>query len=451
MLAQSKPRNILLLIADDLGLHTGAYGDPTAKTPNLDKLAEEGVRFDHAFCTTASCSASRSVILSGLQNHANGHYGHAHSIHNFSYLPKIQPLPSLLKDAGYKTGVIGKLHVNPIERFRWDLNQSNDGGRNGSVMADKAKGFIQAAGGNPWYLHVGFTDPHRAGAGFANKDYPGIVRTPFDPQKVRVPSFLPDNTATRQEVAEYYEASNRLDQGVGHFMRVLRETGQLDNTLVIFMSDNGMPFANAKTNVYDAGARLPLIVRHPDGKKRGMVNNGMVSWVDITPTCIDWAGAKLPEYALHGRSILPILEQESPAGWDEAYFSHTFHEVTMYYPIRGIRTRQFKYLRNLQNKMEFPFASDLWGSKTWQSLRPEGMNARVGKRPVKDYLYRAEEELYDITVDPDELNNLAAEPLHRASLLAMRARVQEWRKKSADPFMILSKYSGEDESVTPPM
>jgi N-sulfoglucosamine sulfohydrolase len=450
-LAQPQRRNILLMIADDLGLHTGAYSDSTAKTPNLDRLAEEGVRFTHAFCTTASCSASRSVILSGLQNHNNGHYGHAHSIHNFSYLPKVRPLPDLLKDAGYATGVIGKLHVNPLERFRWDLVDDGGGGRNGSVMAATAKRFIQSANGKPWYLHIGFTDPHRAARGFANRDYPGIVRTPFDPQKVDVPSFLPDNTATRQEVAEYYEAANRLDQGVGHFLNMLKETGQLDNTLIVFISDNGMPFTNAKTNLYDAGVHLPMIVRHPGQSRRGIVNTAMTTWADLTPTFLEWAGAKGPEYPFDGRSWLPVLEQENPTGWDEVYFSHTFHEVTMHYPIRGMRTRQYKYLRNLTHKTEFPFASDLFASKTWQSLRPEGMNARLGRRPVKDYLHRAEEELYDITKDADELTNLALTPEYKQKLAEMRNKVQDFRKRSNDPWLILSRYSGEDETFQPPV
>lgn len=450
LLAQARPKNILLLIADDLGLHTGAYGDPVAKTPHLDRLAAEGVRFSNAYCTTASCSASRSVILSGLQNHANGQYGHAHSVHNLSYLPKIKPLPSLLKDNGYATGVIGKLHVNPLDRFRWDLNESGDGGRNGSVMAAKARKFVQDAGNKPWYLHIGFTDPHRAGQGFANRDYPGIRRTPFDPQQVKVPSFLPDNTATRQEVAEYCEAANRLDQGVGYFLDMLKETGQLDNTLVIFMSDNGMPFPNAKTNLYDAGARLPLIVRQPGAARRCTVNDSMISWVDILPTCLDWAGANPPDYPVHGRSFLPVLDQTNPPGWDHVYFSHTFHEITMYYPIRGMRNQRFKYLRNLHPGIEFPFASDLWGSKTWQSLIPEGMNARVGSRPAKDYLYRAGEELYEVGKDPDELRNLANSPAHRETLLAMRKQVHEWRKRTGDPWLTQSKYSGEDPTVNPP-
>ncbi|MEJ7605412.1 MAG: sulfatase [Bryobacteraceae bacterium] len=270
-------KNVLVLIADDLGLHTGAYGDKNARTPNLDKLALEGIRFTNAFCTTASCSASRSVILSGLHNHANGQYGHAHAFHHFGYLPHIQPLPSLLKDAGYRTGVIGKLHVNPIERFRWDL-ASEGGNRNVQSMAGLARKFLKESAGKPWYLHVGFGDPHRAEKGFANKDYPGVRRTLFDPAKLDLPDFLPDNAATRAEVAEYYEASNRLDQGVGMMMDLLRETGQLENTLVLFLSDNGMPFPNAKTSLYDGGSRLPLIVRAPGQSKRGLVNNAMVSW-----------------------------------------------------------------------------------------------------------------------------------------------------------------------------
>ena len=198
----ARPRNVLLMIADDLGRHTGAYGDTTARTPQLDGLAKDGVRFTHAFCTTASCSASRSVILSGLHNHANGQYGHAHDLHNFSYLPKVQPVPALLKKSGYRTGILGKLHVNPLARFQWDLH-AEGAARDVVGIASQAQQFIQSAGSSPWYLHVGFGDPHRDARGFANRDYAGVRRNPFDPAKVQVPSFLPDNAAVRAELAEY--------------------------------------------------------------------------------------------------------------------------------------------------------------------------------------------------------------------------------------------------------
>jgi N-sulfoglucosamine sulfohydrolase len=439
VIAQARARNVLLMIADDLGLHTGAYGDKTAITPNLDRLASEGVRFTNAFCTTASCSASRSVLHSGLHNHANGHYGHAHAFHNFAYLPFVRPCSSLLKDAGYKTGVIGKMHVNPIQRFRWDLD-SQGADRDVRNMADRAQTFMQSSAGSPWFLQIGFGDPHRDATGFANRDYKGVKRTPFDPAKVAIPSFLPDNAPTRAEVAEYYEASNRCDQGVGMLLDILKSSGQLDNTLIVFLSDNGMPFPNAKTNLYDAGARLPLIVRVPGQRAKGAVNNAFVSWTDMTPTILDFAGAKPPEYALHGRSFLPVLEQENPSGWDRVFFSHTFHEVTMYYPVRGIRNSRYKYLRNLFSELEFPFASDLFESKTWHSIRAAGGAGMVGRRKASRYLHRSPEELYDVKADPDELNNLANIPQHRSALEAMRAEVKAFQQRTKDGWLINDNY-----------
>jgi N-sulfoglucosamine sulfohydrolase len=438
--AQSVPpgsvphRNVLFLVADDLGLHTGAYGDPVARTPHLDRLAAEGVRFSHAFCTTASCSASRSVLFTGLHNHANGQYGHAHAEHHFGLLPSVRPMPFLMKEAGYRTGLIGKFHVHPPSAFAWDLLAESEG-RNVTAMARQAATFLESSRGRPWYLHVGFSDPHRAAKGFANeKPYPGVTKNAFDPDRIRVPSFLPDIPETRAELAEYYEAANRMDQGVGMLLDLLRSSGQLDNTLVVFLSDNGIPFPNAKTNLYDAGSRLPLIIRAPGQSRRGLVNQAMVGWSDLTPTVLDWANAPKPPYPLHGRSFLPVLEQENPPGWDQVFQSHTYHEITMYYPVRGVRTRRFRYLRNLYPELEFPHASDLWASPTWQALRQSG--GRLGQRTLPAYLHRPAEELYDLRADPDEVNNLAAAPEHRATLEALRREVHGFRKKTRDPWLI---------------
>ncbi len=451
LIAQPRPRNILFLIADDLGLHTGAYGDRTAVTPHLDQLAAEGTRFTNAFCATASCSPSRSVMLTGLHTHTSGQYGLAHSVHHQSLLPKSKPLPTLLHGAGYKTGVVGKLHVEPPSSFHWDWNESTDGGRNGVAMAAKARKFVESAGSSPWYLHVGFTDPHRAAQGFGNRDYPGITARKFDPAKVPVPSFLPDNAAVREEMADYYESVHRLDQGVGAFVKMLKDAGQYDQTLIVFLSDNGIPFPNSKTTLYDSGTRLPMIVRHPEVAARGVSCDAMVSYTDLVPTFLECAGAKGPDYPLPGRSILPLVGQKTGPGRDEVFFSHQFHEVTMYYPMRGIRTRQFKYIRNLAHPLPFPFASDLWSSKMWQSVRLLGDQARLGQRLVKDYLHRPEEELYDIQTDADEVRNLAASPAHRATLEALRGRVHQWRKATGDPWLILSRHSGEDAQARPPL
>jgi len=430
IMAQRTPRNVLLLIADDLGCFLPSYGDPNAVTPNIERTAGEGVRFSNAYCTTASCSASRSVILSGLYNHANGQYGHAQTEHHFSYLAEVRPFPRLLKDAGYTTGYIAKLHVAPEDRFGWDLADPM-GSRDVWRMAQTAKKFIQGAGGKLWYLHCGFHDPHRAGDGFANRDWPNVKRLRLDSAKIAVPAWLPDNADTRADLVEYYEACNRFDQGVGFMLDVLRETGHADDTMVLIMSDHGAPFPGGKTTTYDQGLHVPLIVRCPEAR-RGLVNRAMTNWADIMPSILEWTGVKGPEYPLHGRSWMPILGQEDPAGWDRVYFSHTFHEVIDYYPMRGVRTREFKYIHNLFHQVQYPQATDLWASKTWQSMRKQGRGAALGKRGVGSFLHRDAEELYDLRKDPYEVTNLARSAGHQEVLKTLRADTMGFREKTND-------------------
>ena len=430
--ATTRPRNVLLCIADDLGCLLPSYGDPNAAMPNIERLAGEGVLFSNAYCTTASCSASRSVVLSGLYNHANGHYGHAQTEHHFSYLPKIVPFTQLLKKSGYATGYIAKLHVAPEERFGWDLADPM-GSRDVWQMSQVAKKFIQNAGSKPWYLHCGFHDPHRAGQGFANeKAWPHVTPLRLDPARIKVPSWLPDNALTREDLAEYYQACNRFDQGVGFMLEVLRESGQAENTMVLVMSDHGAPFPNGKTTTYDQGLHVPLVVRCPDVQQRGITNHAMTNWADIMPSILEWTGVKGPGYDLHGRSWMPILGQSNPAGWDRVYFSHTFHEVIDYYPMRGVRTREYKYISNLFHQVTYPQATDLWASKTWQSVRKQGPNAMAGKRPAQAFLHRDAEELYDVRKDPDEVHNLVKSPEHQAILKQLRTDTLAFRERTAD-------------------
>lgn len=417
-------RNILLIVADDLGLTLGCYDDPNARTPNLDRLAREGTRFVNAFATTASCSPSRSVMLTGLYNHTNGQYGLGQADHNFYMKPNVVPCSRLVKAAGYKTAVIGKFHVNPPAAFQWDLKDEGDTFDVASLAA-RVKKFAAGAGEQPWYIHLGFGDPHRGPGARFHVD--GEVT--FDAAKIRVPAHLPDTAATRADLAEYYTAVEKLDRGVG----LVLDSINLEETLVVFISDNGMPMPNAKTTLYDAGVHLPMIARVP-GAKKGVVSRAMVSYTDLVPTFLDWAQAKGPAYALPGKSFLPVVEQADPAGWDKVYLSHTFHGVNMYYPMRGVRTKRFKYLRNLYPELTFPHASDLSGSATWQGFAKSGAKV-YGKRPIDAYLHRPAEELYDVVADPDEVKNLAADPAHRATLEALRADVLAWRKSTKDPWL----------------
>lgn len=437
-------RNVLLIISDDHSFEIGAYGDPVIHTPNLDRMAENGVRFTNSFCTTASCSASRSVIFTGLYNHANGHFGHAHDFHNFSLHEWVKPIPKLLKENGYKTGLIGKFHVNFAHQFDFDYLPKASS-RNVHLMSARAAEFFEQTKDDPFFLTVAYSDPHRASVGFGEEnDLTDLDQKVYSPDEVIVPDFLPDNPATREELAQYYAAVHRMDQGIGSLMDALEKDGRLQDTLIIYISDNGMAFPGAKTCVYDPGINLPMIVMSPSITNKGGVNHAMTNYTDLMPTVLDWTGIDQPIYehqggrvqhGLHGRSFLNVLNEEEPDGWEEINFSHTFHEVTMYYPSRGTRTKRYKYINNLAHDMTYPFSTDLYISKTWQHIL-KNEEEYFGPRRVEDYLHHAEEELYDLEHDPNEVNNLAYNSHFKDTLDQMRKKTDDFRRKTRDPWLI---------------
>ncbi len=445
--AEQKKPNVVLIVADDHGREAvGCYGNPVIKTPNLDKLASEGVRFTHAFCTTASCSASRSVILTGLYNHATGQYGHQHSFHHFVSFENIKSLPVLLSQAGYRTARIGKLHVAPPEVYKFDEELGAES-RNPVAMAQKCKDFIAASDARPFFLYFCLSDPHRGGGKaqelpykpdrFGNRanGYPGVKEVKYDPKDIIVPPFLPDIPECRAELAQYYQSVSRVDQGVGQLLEILKQSSKYDSTLVIYISDNGIAFPGAKTTLYEPGMNLPCIVQNPYQKKRGLVCNATITWADITPTILDFAGALQKETDFHGRSFKSILEQENPKGWDEIYASHTFHEITMYYPMRVIRERKHKLIWNIAHGLEYPFASDLWESSTWQAVLHRG-DKFYGKRSIDAYLHRSEFELYDLDEDPYEIKNLAGDTKYQKLLGELKEKLKAFQKRTNDPWII---------------
>jgi N-sulfoglucosamine sulfohydrolase len=442
--AVAAPKNVVLVVADDLGLDLGCYGNSVVKTPNLDRIAADGTLFTHAFCTTASCSPSRSVILSGMFNHSNGQYGLEHGVHHFSTFGKLTTLSARLSAARYRTARIGKFHVAPQEAYPFD--QALEGNaRNGVQMAEHCRGFVSVDNSRPFFLYFCTTDPHRSGRVgdgpykpnlFGNEgQYAGVTEEHFDPKDVLVPPFLPDTPTCRAELAQYYRSISRVDQGVGRLVEVLKNAGHWDDTLFVFISDNGIPFPGAKTTAYDAGLRLPCLIRNPYVKRRAICSQALVSWVDIAPTILEFAGLPSTAPALAGRSLAAILDQEHPAGWDEVYASHTLHEVTMYYPMRVVRTRQYKLIWNIAHPLPFPFASDLWSSPTWQEARTKGLQGRYGQRTVAAYVHRPQFELYDIEKDPYESVNLASDPMYAATLAQLKAKLKDFQKRTNDPWI----------------
>lgn len=426
---QKKRPNVLLYVVDDQGTDdAGCYGLPVIKTPGLDALAREGTRFTHGFCTTASCSASRSTILSGLHNHYNGQYGHQHAYHHFHSFPHVRSLPNLLGEAGYRTVSAGKYHVAPEEVYKFD---QRIGGPSPEEMAERCRGVIADDGGSPFFLYFCTSEPHRP---FKRQGSDEI-----DPKDVTVPTYLPDIPECREELAKYYMSVQRADKGLLRLIEILKETGRWDDTMVIYISDNGIAFPGAKTTLYEPGMRLPCVVRDPYQKKRGVVCDAMITWTYLTPTILDFTGATPKNYEFHGRSFLPVLDQEHPQGWDEIYASHTFHEITMYYPMRVVRGRRYKLIWNIAHGLEYPFASDLYASATWQGTLKRGSGI-YGMRSVEAYLHRPKFEFYDLEKDPHEVRNLAVDPRHAAKFKEYKEKLKAFQKRTKDPWILKWEY-----------
>ena len=436
-----RPKNVLVLIADDMGMTLGCYGDKIAQTPNLDKLARRAVRFTRAYATTASCSPSRSTIYSGLFTHQNGTYGLQHPPHGFLSLPTVEGIPNLLRRAGYWTGIIAKKHVGPQAVYDWESEMKGGNGRDPVTLTKDAKAFLGQRKDRPFFLVVGFNDPHRSAGKFGNELFPNRPEeVRFDPAKIPVPPNLPDRPEVRQDLAEYYQSVARCDRAIGMILKELEDAGLLEDTLIFFLSDNGIPFPGAKTTLYDTGVHLPLLVACP-GHRGGNVSSALVSFVDLVPTILDWTGAKGPKYKLPGRSMLPILGEENPKGWDAVFGSHQLHEITMYYPMRSITTERYRLIVNLDHQKDFPLSSDIWGSPTWQDIRKNGLKT-MGQKSVDAFLQRPKEELYDLKNDPNENNNLASDSGHAEILADLRRRVRKMQADTNDPWQIL--YREED-------
>ena len=479
--AWSAQRNVVLFVTDDQGPDAGCYGNPVLKTPHLDALARDGTLFTYAFCTTASCSASRSVILTGLHNHANGQYGHTHHYHKFNSYTNLSSLPIYLAQAGFRTARCGKYHVAPAHVYRFET-AIGGAPRNPVEMANRCQPFIEQASNRPFFLYFCTSDPHRSGDRanelsyqpdrFGNPrpespGYSGVHEEVYDPEEVFVPGFLPDTPVCRAEIAQYYQSISRVDQGLGRLLEILRSANQWDNTLFLYISDHGIAMPGAKTTLYEGGMRSPCIVRGPGPRRRGVVSNAMVSWVDIAPTILDFAGALDHETGkvkkslvariepapgggqnsrvtqrgkLHGRTFLPLLAEEDVTGWDEVFASHTFHEIQMYYPMRVVRGRKYKLIWNIAYPLPFPFASDLWAAPTWQAQFRLGRDASFGAKKLGSYIQRPQFELYDIEDDPHEGRNLADAPQLTDVLQSLKGRLRDFQRRTNDPWIVKWRY-----------
>ena len=434
--AQTSRPNIVLLIADDMAWDDcGAYGHKTVRTPNIDKLASEGMRFDRAFLTASSCSPSRSSIITGRYPHSTG----AQQLH-WPLPPDQVTFVELLKKAGYWTAAAGKWHLGEAVKDRFDLViEANPAGfrlghaagqpapptdASGKSGAGRWVSTLQAhPKGKPFFLWLAAFDPHR--------DYEeGIIPNPHRPEDVVVPPYLPDVSETRKDLALYYDEITRLDRYVGEVLAELDRQGERDNTLVLFISDNGRPFPRAKTTLYDSGIKAPWIVRWPKHIKPGSASNSLVSSVDIAPTFLEVASLKAGP-SFQGKSIVPILENPKAVIRETVFAEHHWHDFDDHG--RSARSDRYKYIRNFYPDVPGTPPADAVRSLTFQAMRHLRDAGKLSPPQLACFLKpRPEEELYDTESDPHELRNLASNPRHGAVLNQLRKALAEWQRTTGD-------------------
>ena len=441
--------NVLLITADDLNYDSlGCTGSRVPDiTPNIDRLAASGVRFVHAHVTVAVCQPSRSVLMTGRYPHRNGAQG---------FEPIRGDVPTLqesLRAAGYMNGIFAKVgHLAPQNKFCWDVvvdAAQLAAGRDPALYYRHAKDFFEKArsSGKPFFLMANSQDPHRPfvgaekgparrarDAGDAAVSGPGPKRV-YTPDEIQVPGFLPDLPDVRTDVARYFTSVRRCDETVGQLLRALKETGLEDNTIVMFLSDNGMSFPFAKTNCYLAGTRTPWLVRWPGKTRPGTVDREhMISGIDFMPTILEACGLP-PVAGMDGRSFLPLLRGEQQDGRDRVYT--VFHETAgkKVYPMRSVLTRKYGYIFNAWSDGRTVFRNE-----AQNGLAFRGMTKAAESRPdvaarVRLFLYRVPEELYDYENDPCALNNLAADPKYKDELERLRGDMRKIMEATGDPLL----------------
>ena len=430
--AATERPNILLIVSEDNGPELGCYGEPFVQTPVLDRLADEGVRFHNAFVPQAGCSQSRAALLTGLYPHQNGQIGLA-TWRFRMYREETPNIVRSLKQAGYRTGLIGKLHINPKSAFPFDrheISTSNFARKQLGNYARHAEDFFDA-GDEPFFLSVNYPDAHRPFIPRVN----GLPEQPLTGADVKpLACFGLDSPELRQQTADYYNCMSRLDSLIGDLLDGLQRSGKSDNTLVVYMGDHGADLLRGKRTSYEGGVRVPLIVRWPGQIESQQVRHQLVSTLDLMPTFLAVSKAE-PVSSLPGKSLLPLLQNEQTAWRKYLFTEYHLHSAHNFFPQRTVRNARYKLIRNLQPDQVNP-GYDFTLNRFFDDL-PAAIDA--APEPVRSAYYRAKKppryELYDLDADPFEFRNLADDDDHRQVLTDLQEQLTNWRKRTDDPLL----------------
>jgi len=412
--------NILWLIAEDICADLGCYGNPLVHTPNLDRLAAEGIRFNHAYVTGPICSPSRSAISTGMyQTSLAAHNHRSHRDDDYRLPGGVRIFTHYFHQAGYHTSLVTTAAPGVRGSPKTDFNFNVERPFGGSDWS-------QRPSGQPFYAQVNFSETHRPFRRFPER--------PIDPAAVTLPASFPDHPVVRQDWAMYLETMQHLDVKVGRVLQRLRDEKLLEETIVFFFGDNGRPLPRGKGFLYEGGIHIPLIVRFPEKYRPedaapGSVRDDLVSTIDITATSLELAGIGPPVH-MHGRLVFG--RDAKPRDCIVAAVDRCDESVDR---VRCVRAQRFKYLRNFYP--ERPYCQpNVYRDTEYPSLRVMRELHGLGKlTPQQAHFtapHRPEEELYDLEADPHELHNLAGSPDHQQTLSEMRAILDRWIKETGD-------------------
>ena len=409
--------NIVFILADDLTYtDAGCYGNALVRTPNIDRLASEGMRFTQAYSAVAMCSPARQNIYTGMFPVRNGAYPQRSRIHD-----GVKTLPVYMKELGYRVAIAGKQHYGPVASYPFEVisGEPLDFSNFGEFMSRDAA--------QPFCLVVCSNEPHTPwDRGDPNK---------YDAAAMKLPPYFADTPRTRDLMRYYYAEVEYLDGQVGKTLELLETSGQADNTLVMFASEQGAAVPFAKWTLYDAGIRAQLIARWPGKIKPGTTAGAMVAYCDLLPTWIAATGAA-PPAGIDGRSFLPVLTGEATTLRDEVYAEHTNLGVNKGnpYAIRAIRTGKYKLIWNLMHGESYQNNLTELDRKWFffNSWREAADTDAKAAALVQRYVHRPEFELYDMEADPFERTNIAAAPENEDTLKELHARLQTWMESQGD-------------------
>lgn len=441
--------NIVLIVANGHGVtDLGCYGNLSVSTSSIDKLASEGIRFYNFFDVSACRSSNFAVILTGMYGHASGQYGQAFGANHFSVFGDIKNLTWYLKKAGYRTARTGIFPLQDDSCFEFDniIGQNSDY-RNTFTMAENCTGFIAEKRQSPFFLLFCPADPDRSyedidisgvkSDRFGNREegYDGVIPKFYNPDKMNFPGYIPDFKGSHQEYSQYAQSVTRLDLGIGRLMFILHKNERWDNTLVIYLSSTGPSFPGVQNNLYLNDLKLPLIVKLPYIHKKNEASRMMVSCINIMPTILDFSGALPSDNSIQGRSLKQMLVQGDSSGWDEIYASHTFDDITSYYPMRSIINRNYQLIWNIAWKLPYNMGEKYKTSATWSDIISNSDSLILG-RHLNEFVNRPEFELYDIKNDPAEIVNLSSNPLYIGILEELKLKIKDFQVRTNDPWII---------------